>query len=156
MQNQACRGAHTPPTPSRDVPPTGTATNWRNPATSPERTPPLCPGGSVRIPAIPPPEAPWTHAAPPTWNMDSPTAGEFERGTTHLQCPAGERDSCTPGTPGSRPPTSWSCSLATAPPGRWAQGTRGRRQGRGGGGRRGSFFPRARSRVPPPEVAHRP
>lgn len=154
MQNQACRGAHTPPTPSRDVPPTGTATIGGTPRPARRGHLRCAQGAASGSQRSHHPEAPWTHAAPPPWNMDSPIAGEFERGTTHLERPAGERDPCTPGTPGSRPPTSWSCSLATVQPGRWAQGTRGRRQGRGGGGRRGSFFPRARSRVPPPEVAH--
>lgn len=57
--------------------------------------------------------APDPRFSPPP-KMDSPAARGFERGTAHLERPAGERGPRPSGARRQRPPTSSSCSLATA------------------------------------------
>lgn len=106
----------------------------------------------VSLPALPPRRGPGPTAPPPP-KMDSPATRGFERGTVHLERPAGERGPRPPGTRGRRPPTFSRCSLATAQVravGALGDAGGGGDKGELGGERWGSF-----SRVRGPASRHR-
>lgn len=117
--------------------------NRRNPGTCSESAPQLRSESSVLIPAVPPPPGPLDPRFSPSFKMDSPTAGEFERGTIHTERPRGSGAHAHSG-PGDRdhPPLPPLRAAASRPhsAGGGRRGTRGRGWGRGGGGA-GEAFP---------------
>lgn len=76
------------PTPARGAPPGAMATGSRTPGPDPQPAPRPSSECKASLPALPPRRGPGP-AAPPPPKMDSPAARGFERGTVHLEDPAG-------------------------------------------------------------------